>query len=522
VVQGQIVFACGGLTIGSGSKLAAPNGNLTVNGNWNDAGTFINNSGTVVFGGTGTCISPNTLTASGTEAFSSLSVINGAYVTLNSPVTVAATGILTLTAGVFKTSATNTLTVNNTSTAAVVVSNQINSFISGPLTWSLAAAGGTYGFPVGTGCIPAVGGLPLQLVKSNGSAAIVTITPFNIGSGGTVDATLSSLSSTEYWALTSTANLTGSTVSVGRALPVPPGTLIARSNTTSNGVYSSIGGTAFSNGVGNSTDIGAGTSLFFTLGTPPIVSTLAATSITTTGATLNGAFNTNNIQLPTSFNYGLTTNYGTAIPTLHSPLTTSSSITDSVAITGLTANTLYNYVATDGANMGSNVTFTTLSNPPVIAAGTNPSGSGFTANWSAPAAQGNAAYTYTVQVSTDPNFGTIAATKANISSGSISTIFSGLVSATPYYYRVQAVNAGGGSAWSATASISTDIVQTAGCSTGIGSTTSTGSIVKAPTMPVIDGQVDPVWNGIPANNISFLSTGNNTNNTQTWKAMVDR
>ena len=316
-------------------------------------------------------------------------------------------------------------------------------------------------------------------------------------------------------------SLTGSTVSVSRPTPIAPLAYIGESITTSNGVYTSLGGTAVANGVNNSNDIGAGTSLFFTLGVPPIVSTLTATSITTTGATLNGAFNTQGSSLPTSFSYGTTTSTGLGTPvSIHSPINSTSATLDSAVITGLTANTLYTYIATDGVNSGSNVTFITAPNPPTVGAPSNPTIDGFTTNWTAPAVPGTATYTYTVQVSTDPTFATGVITQSGIPSGTTSFVFTTLASATTYYYRVEAVNATANSTWSATSTgIATDIFPTQPCTTGTGSTTSTGAIAKALTLPTIDGQVDPVWAGVPANDIANVSVGNSTGNTQTWKAM---
>jgi gliding motility-associated-like protein len=191
---------------------------------------------------------------------------------------------------------------------------------------------------------------------------------------------------------------------------------------------------------------------------------------------------------------------------------------DAIAITGLTPNTIYHYQASDGTDNGSDVTFVTAPNAPTMGAGSNPTNTGFTASWSAPTGMGTAPFTYTVEVSTDPAFGTIVTSQTGISG--TSQVFTGLNSTTQYYYRVKAVNATASSAWSATsASISTLIVPTGACTSGTGSGASPGSITYTFTAPVIDGSVDAVWSNVPANQVSIVSVGSGSNTQTTWKAM---
>ena len=59
-------FSCGGITIDNGSKVAGPSagGSFLVKGSWfrtgATVGTYINNTGTVTFGGIGTSSTPQT------------------------------------------------------------------------------------------------------------------------------------------------------------------------------------------------------------------------------------------------------------------------------------------------------------------------------------------------------------------------------------------------------------------------------------------------------------------------------
>lgn len=103
---------------------------------------------------------------------------------------------------------------------------------------------------------------------------------------------------------------------------------------------------------------------------PPTATTLAAGGITATGATLKGSVNAAGATTTISFEYGLTTAYGTSVTA--TPTTVSGSVTVAVAkaISGLVAGTTYHYrvVATSasGTTRGADMAFT-ASNPPVFA-----------------------------------------------------------------------------------------------------------------------------------------------------------
>lgn len=100
----------------------------------------------------------------------------------------------------------------------------------------------------------------------------------------------------------------------------------------------------------------------------PTVTTLAATALTTTGATLNGQVSSNNLSTSANFVYGLTTAYGNTITASQSPLAANASNTAvSAAVTGLACNTLYHFKAvasnSKGSSSGADRTFTTAACP---------------------------------------------------------------------------------------------------------------------------------------------------------------
>ena len=98
--------------------------------------------------------------------------------------------------------------------------------------------------------------------------------------------------------------------------------------------------------------------------TGPNVSTLAATSITTTGATLNGTVNASGSSTAVSFDYGASESYGTTVAGTPTPVTGSSATPVSANLTGLTPGTTYHFrvngVSTGGNANGNDLTFTTL------------------------------------------------------------------------------------------------------------------------------------------------------------------
>ncbi len=96
---------------------------------------------------------------------------------------------------------------------------------------------------------------------------------------------------------------------------------------------------------------------------PPTATTGTATSITSTGTTLNGTVNANGYSSTVTFDYGLTTGYGSSITASQSPVSGASNTAVSAAVSGLTCNTTYHFrakgISTGGTSNGSDATFTT-------------------------------------------------------------------------------------------------------------------------------------------------------------------
>ena len=122
----------------------------------------------------------------------------------------------------------------------------------------------------------------------------------------------------------------------------------------------------------NSAGTNAGTDLTFT--TPaaaPTPVTVAASSVTTNSATLNGTVNPGGAATSYYFEYGTNTSYGSSTaPGNLAP--GSSSVAVSNGISGLLSATLYHFrlVAWNsvGTNAGSDLTFTTPAPPPIVTA----------------------------------------------------------------------------------------------------------------------------------------------------------
>jgi len=102
----------------------------------------------------------------------------------------------------------------------------------------------------------------------------------------------------------------------------------------------------------------------------PSVTTDAASSITSSGATLNGTVNANNASTTVTFEYGLTTSYGSSVTADQSPVTGSSNTSVSKSITGLSPNTTYHFRVvgsnSEGTSNGADQSFTTDPTAPTV------------------------------------------------------------------------------------------------------------------------------------------------------------
>ncbi len=190
---------------------------------------------------------------------------------------------------------------------------------------------------------------------------------------------------------------------------------------------------------------------FTTLAIPPTVVTTAATGVGTTTATVNGTVNANNATTTVTFEYGLTTAYGSTVTAPQSPVSGTTITNVNYGLTGLVPNTLYHYrvkgVNAGGTSNGLDMTFTTAASPPVVV--TNPAtaiGATF-ATLNGTVTASNQSTTVTFQWGTTPAFGNVAPASPSPVSGNTPTAVSanltGLTPVTTYYFRCVGVNATG-------------------------------------------------------------------------------
>ena len=185
--------------------------------------------------------------------------------------------------------------------------------------------------------------------------------------------------------------------------------------------------------------------------TGPTVVTLAATAITNVGATLNGTVNANNASTAVTFEYGLTTSYGSVVAGVPSPVTGTSATPVSASIAGLQPNTTYHFrvvgVNANGSANGNDMTFTTAFSPPVVVttAATAPGLNGATLNGTVNASGASTAVSF--QYGTTVAYGlTATAVPSPVTGTSVTPVSAAIAGLTPntlYHFRVVGTNSGG-------------------------------------------------------------------------------
>jgi phosphodiesterase/alkaline phosphatase D-like protein len=200
----------------------------------------------------------------------------------------------------------------------------------------------------------------------------------------------------------------------------------------------------------NSGGTSYGADMTFTTLAAPTVLTTAASSVTTTGATLNGTVNANGTSTTVTFEYGLTTSYGTTVTADQSPVTGSTNTAVSKTITGLTPNTTYHYRVKGqnaiGTSYGADMTFiTTLGAPTVTTdAATSVLYNGATLNGTVSA--NNSSTTVTFEYGLTTAYGTTVTADQSPVIGinvAVSKTITGLSNNQTYHYRVVGTNANG-------------------------------------------------------------------------------
>lgn len=187
----------------------------------------------------------------------------------------------------------------------------------------------------------------------------------------------------------------------------------------------------------------------------PSVTTSAATSLLATTATLNGLVSSNGASSAVTFDYGLTTGYGSSVTAASSPLGANANNSAVTAlVTGLTCNTTYHFrakgVNTVGTTNGADLTFTTAPCLPMVVttAATGVAVPGVaTLNGTVSANGGSTAVTFEYGLTASYGTSVAAATSplpaASPANTAVSAALTGLTCGVTYHYRVNGTNSAG-------------------------------------------------------------------------------
>ncbi len=179
----------------------------------------------------------------------------------------------------------------------------------------------------------------------------------------------------------------------------------------------------------------------------PMPVTAAAGSITESGATLNGTVNANDFSTDVSFEYGLTTAYGTNVASTPVTVTGGSATPVSAAISGLSLGTTYHFrvngTSSQGTTNGGDMTFTTNGVPVAVtiaANSINNTGATLKGTMNAFGLSTDVSFDYGLTTAYGTN---VAGTPTPVTGGSttdVSTVIGGLSPGTTYHFRVSGTN----------------------------------------------------------------------------------
>jgi hypothetical protein len=186
---------------------------------------------------------------------------------------------------------------------------------------------------------------------------------------------------------------------------------------------------------------------------PPALVTKSASSVGSTGATLNATIDPNGVEVKQCrFEYGTSTSYGSSVPCSKSPGSGTSPVAVSAAVTGLHAATLYHFrIAGSYQNesgSGADQTFTTTTSAPTVvsesASGIGPTSATLNATVNPNA---RLVTSCVFEWGTSTGYGSSAPCTPSPGSGqnkvSVTASIEGLAANTTYHFRISATNAEG-------------------------------------------------------------------------------
>lgn len=190
---------------------------------------------------------------------------------------------------------------------------------------------------------------------------------------------------------------------------------------------------------------------FLTLGEAPSCLTQDATELTATGAKLNGTVNPHDLSSEVTFEYGTSTDYGTAVSASQSPVTGSSNTNVSISLTGLIPLTTYHYriktINLLGTSFGEDKTFATLGQAPAATTLDATSKTAVSASLNGSVNAHNSSTIVKFEYGTTDSFGTsVTAIQSPVTGNNVTSVsadISGLIPNTLYYARLKAENSTG-------------------------------------------------------------------------------